>query len=82
MKTIKRTIEKKNKKVKGKKKLERIAHQQAFNKMPDSKGSEKPLRKAAKFQKLSDETENSFLNRIERVCDPCLAFLFRQIFIK
>jgi hypothetical protein len=65
--SIKKTIEKKNKKVKGKKKLAKIADNQVFSRMPDEKGAEVPLRKAKKFQKLTDETEVSFLNRIERV---------------
>ena len=65
--SLKDSIAKKNKKLKGKKKLEKIALNQVYNRLPDDKGAEAPLRKVSKFRQHQLESESSFLNRIEKV---------------
>ncbi len=62
------TIEKTNKKLKGRKAIEKIAISKVLNKSPDEKGSDFPtLRKSVKFEQGKNESDSTFLNRVERV---------------
>jgi hypothetical protein len=52
---------------KGKKQLERIAYNYIMSSKPDDKGAEVPLRKTPKLEQNDRESEQGFMNRMNRV---------------
>lgn len=59
-------IKDKKKKIKGKKKLERKALEEIAKSCPDDKGADVPLRKTEKLNRLENESDTAYLDRIER----------------
>lgn len=56
----------KKQKIKGKKKLERKALEDLVKNRPDDKGAEIPLRNMDKLERLNNESDAAYLDRIER----------------
>lgn len=48
--------------------------------MPDDKGAEVPLRLVSNMTKNADESDTSYLNRIDRVCQICRSLFFKCMF--